>query len=188
MLYSVQLLYSAVMNFYMWNQSSSKHFFELYKEKELRSSPITAYHFTAVKHSNCIVFLCNISSHHSSKSCANPYFIEKWRCLSSVSLFFCRKALGLLTSSPLPSFLLSEGTHLKNENKVIVPVLFLKSLQMLSVDGRLIVRRVAVRAAGRGAQVQVQQQQLQQQHFSQQHHRKHTLLHSTGKFHTAAAH
>lgn len=82
------------------------------------------------------------------KACTNPYFIEKYRCLSSVSLFFCRKALGLLTSSPLPSFLLSEGTHLKNENKVIVPVLFLKSLQMLSVNGRLIVRRVAARAAG----------------------------------------
>ncbi|KAG1930279.1 hypothetical protein F2P79_022460 [Pimephales promelas] len=31
----------------------------------------------------------------------------------------------------LPSFLLCEGTHLKNENKAIVPVLFLKSLQML---------------------------------------------------------
>lgn len=90
-----------------------------------------------------------LSSPHSSKSCVNPYFIEKWRCLSSVSLFFCRKALGLLTSSPLPSFLLSEGTHLKNENKVIVPVLFLKSLQMLSVDGQLIVRRVALRAGGR---------------------------------------
>lgn len=87
--------------------------------------------------------------HVPPKNCANPYFTEKWRCLSSVSLFFCRKALGLLTSSPLPSFLLSEGTHLKNENKVIVPVLFLKSLQMLSVDGRLIVRRVAVRAGGR---------------------------------------
>lgn len=71
----------------------------------------------------------------------------------------------MLTSSPLPSFLLSEGTHLKNENKVIVPVLFLKSLQMLSVDRRLIVRRVAVRAGGRDSQVQVQQQQLQQ-HFS----------------------
>lgn len=91
----------------------------------------------------------DLASLHSSKSCANPYFIEKWRCLSSVSLFFCRKALGLLTSSPLPSFLLSEGTHLKNENKVIVPVLFLKSLQMLSVDGRLIVSRVGVRAGGR---------------------------------------
>lgn len=60
------------------------------------------------------------------KECLNPYFTDKCRCLSSVSLFFCRKALGLLTSSPLPSFLLSEGTHLKNENKVIVPVLFLK--------------------------------------------------------------
>lgn len=107
----------------------------------------------------------------------NPYFIEKWRCLSSVSLFFCRKALGLLTSSPLPSFLLSEGTHLKNENKAIVPVLFLKSLQMLSVDGRLIVRSVAVRAGGREAQVRVQQQQPQ-------HHRKHTQLHSTGECHT----
>lgn len=82
------------------------------------------------------------------KTCANPYFIEKCRCLSSVSLFFCRKALGLLTSSPLPSFLLSEGTHLKNENKVIVPVLFLKSLQMLSVDGRLIVRRAVERVRG----------------------------------------
>lgn len=91
----------------------------------------------------------DLASTHSSKSCANPYFIEKWRCLSSVSLFFCRKALGLLTSSPLPSFLLSEGTHLKNENKVIVPVLFLKSLQMLSVDGRLIVRRVAAQVGGR---------------------------------------
>lgn len=33
----------------------------------------------------------------------------------------------------LPSFLLCEGTHLKNENKEIVPVLFLKLFQMLFV-------------------------------------------------------
>lgn len=90
-----------------------------------------------------------LSPHFPPKVCTNPYFIEKSRCLSSVSLFFCRKAVGLLTSSPLPSFLLSEGTHLKNENKVIVPVLFLKSLQMLSVDRRLIVRAVCVWAGGR---------------------------------------
>lgn len=113
-----------------------------------------------------------------AKACTNPYFIEKWRCLSSVSLFLCRKALGLLTSSPLPSFLLSEGTHLKNENKVIVPVLFLKSLQMLSVDERLIVRRAAaVQAApgGKRRQVQVEERQQQQAAFRPQHRRKHTL-------------
>lgn len=128
----------------------------------------------------------NLASLRSSKSCANPYFIEKWRCLSSVSLFFCRKALGLLTSSPLPSFLLSEGTHLKNENKVIVPVLFLKSLQMLSVDGRLIVRRVALRAGEREGRYRYNSSSCSSISASieQQHHRKHTLLHSAGKFNT----
>ncbi len=132
-----------------------------------RLSSSAACHFTAGKHSNCIVFLCNIRSWltRSFKSSADPCFIEKWRCLSSVSLFFCRKALGLLTSSPLPSFLLSEGTHLKNENKVIVPVLFLKSLQMLSVDGQLIVRRVAVRAGGRERRYRYNSSSCKQ-HFS----------------------
>lgn len=93
--------------------------------------------------------------------------------------------MGLLTSSPLPSFLLSEGTHLKNENKVIVPVLFLKSLQMLSVDERLIVRRAAaVRAApeGKRRQVQVEERQQQQATFRPQHRRNtHTVLHTAGK-------
>lgn len=117
------------------------------------------------------------------KLCKNPYFIEKWRCLSSVSLFFCRKALGLLTSSPLPSFLLSEGTHLKNENKVIVPVLFLKSLQMLSVDERLIVRRVAARAGGRERRYRYNSSSCERPALKPQHHRKHTRLHSAGKFH-----
>ncbi|KAI7798294.1 hypothetical protein IRJ41_024282 [Triplophysa rosa] len=37
----------------------------------------------------------------------------------------------------LPSFLLCEGTHLKNENKEIVPVLFLKLFQMLFVKLRV---------------------------------------------------
>ena len=121
------------------------------------------------------------------KLCKNPYFIEKWRCLSSVSLFFCRKALGLLTSSPLPSFLLSEGTHLKNENKVIVPVLFLKSLQMLSVDERLIVRRVAARAGGRERRYRYSSSSSssssERPALQPQHHRKHTRLHSAGKLH-----
>lgn len=74
----------------------------------------------ATLHSKCIVCLfvfletsTRVLPLHSSKSSPNPHFIEKPRCLSSVSLFFCRKALDLLTSSPLPSFLLSEGTHLK---------------------------------------------------------------------------
>ncbi|KAM4808287.1 zinc finger protein 366 [Rhinophrynus dorsalis] len=47
-----------------------------------------------------------------------------WRELQPVST----ESIWLLTSSPLPSFLLSEGTHLKKkENELIVPVLFLKS-------------------------------------------------------------
>lgn len=94
-----------------------------------------------------------------------------------------------MTSSPLPSFLLSEGTHLKNENKVIVPVLFLKSVQMLSVDRRLIVRRVAVRAGGREERHRYSSSYCSstsapasQRKYTHTH--THTLLHSTGKLHT----
>lgn len=53
-------------------------------------------------------------------------------------LIFQQEGPGLLTSPPLPSFLLSEGTHLKNENKVIVPVLFLKSLHMRQEKGLIV--------------------------------------------------
>lgn len=118
----------------------------------------------------------SLSSSLCNNACTNPYFMEKCRCLSSVSLFLCRKALGLLTSSPLPSFLLSEGTHLKNENKVIVPVLFLKSLQMLSADGRLIVRRAAaVRAAAKGRRSRAQVEERRSPPLATASQRKHTL-------------
>lgn len=131
----------------------------------------------------------SLSSSLCNNACTNPYFMEKCRCLSSVSLFLCRKALGLLTSSPLPSFLLSEGTHLKNENKVIVPVLFLKSLQMLSADGRLIVRRAAaVRAAAKGRRSPVQVEERSKPPFGRSITEKtHTGLHSAGKWRTRAS-
>lgn len=62
---------------------------------------------------------------------------------------------------------------------MIVPVLFLKSLQMLSVDGRLIVRRAAaVRAAPWGeekAGTGREERQKQQAALRPQHRRKHTL-------------
>lgn len=53
------------------------------------------------------------------------------RCLSSVSLFFFRKAKGCwLPLSPLPSFLLPEGTHLrKKENEVLFLFSFLSHLK-----------------------------------------------------------
>lgn len=59
---------------------------------------------------------------------------------------------------------------------------------MLSVDGRLIVRRVAVWAAGREHWYRYNSgsccRSTTTTTTTAQHHRKHTLLHSSGKFHT----